>query len=518
MNLSPITLSAKQDTNGLADFLQSQNGKLSDHKVTKVKTNAIYYPEIGEQLAPEASFWKRVLKITLIVIGIITLPLGGIGVFILIGANNVNTKVPAPFSERKVSTDPYRLGKYYNANLRLTSTTDEGFKWKKKFIEAAESSIELSANFAGGSSFQEILELIEEQLSQKKDLKVHLIASVDLLEKDNLEKLKALHKQYGARFQHLVTDRSYKCNLTLHTEENHVKMLVVDSKYFVGGGTGLHPRLAKENYNEAEDKEKPTLSATILDKSAKDCDIACDSAELAYVMRKQFFNLYQIYETQNIGSKSPNRHFSIEGRVGICPDFVNGPNLFENVRLKFMVCGPEHQGSNAINRHYAKRIEKATTRVHLANWMLNPSTEIYRALKVAKKHHPKKKIVMQSNGLPGNIFTGRLPLVLLNRGAYHLADKAYEFQQEAQIYHKKVAIFDDSHTIIGSYNLSKKSAQYDHEVAFVIKDTRVTQHCRRQLKADAQLSRQLSREHIRSNKIVHAIGSRIGAIILENFM
>lgn len=488
------------------DFSNERSGNLQGRQVKK-----IHYAEFGEKIAQDDWLsWKKIGKIALIVFGVITLPLG-VGILLLYAAEKIDTKPIVP--EALPNTlDPVRLGKYYQADIRLTATADEGFTWKKRLISSAEHSIELSCNFAGGSHFREILSLVDERMQKNSKLKVHLISSVDLLEKNDREELQRLQTLYGERFQNLVTDRSLKVGLSIHTEENHVKMLVVDGKYFVGGGTGIHPQLCRAQYDKAQDNETPTNSAKLLPPAANDLDIVGHSLQIAQVMRKQFFNLYQLYET------GPNRHFPIDGPQGTCDAFTEEPGLIENVRLKFIVGGPEHRGANPINLHYAKRIEEAKSEIRLANWEFNPSSEVREALHKAKNPLNRKKVVFHATGLPHLGLLARTLLVLINRGAYSLADKVYEYQEPDAWIHKKVGTFDDSHMMIGSYNLGKKSAHFDHEVAFVIKDSRVTNLCKKNLKNDKLSSTKLKRAEIENNQIGYALVSAIPTILMENFL
>src|SRR5262249_28447348 len=84
---------------------------------------------------------------------------------------------------------------------------------------------------------------------------------------------------------------------------------------------------------------------------------------------------------------------------------------------------------------------------------------------------------------------------------YPLVGKVYEYYKEHQLYHKKVATFDDTHMMIGTFNLGSKSAKFDHEIAFVIKDPRVTKECKRVLKEDAKQSTKLTGNEIATASI-----------------
>lgn len=411
-----------------------------------------------------------------------------------------------------------KVGKYYQANVRLTEKADCGFEWKKALIESANESIELSVNFAGGSSYREVLELMDRKMSQNELIKTHMIASVDLLEPADKEMLQKMKEKFGDRFNMLITDRYYKVGLDFHSEENHVKMLVVDGKYFVGGGTGIHPRLNREHYDSTQDVEKPTAAARLLDPASKDADIVGESQDIAHAMRDQFFNLYRLWEIRTTKSDHPSRYFPLTQEPGYCQTFAEGEGVVQNVRMKFLVGGPEHRGNNPIVKEYAKRIAKAKSEIRIANWILNPSKKIRRALKEAVALNPKLKRVAHLNGIGSTFSIGRLSQTHSGRGNYHLVDKIYEFRGHRQIYHKKVATFDNTHTIIGSFNLGKKSAKYDHEVAFVIKNKEVTDLSRTRLKNDKNHSKKIDSDSAVSRSAISRVVSFVFTAATENFL
>lgn len=143
------------------------------------------------------------------------------------------------------NTDAPSLGKSVSTDLRVSNHATESFEWKKELIRSAQSSIELSANFAGGHSFRQVLRLIEKRMKIQPDLKVHLLLSRDLLEPKDLKYLKFLKKHYP-HFVHLITDRIYTTVPEVLSEENHVKTLIVDGQYFVMGGTGISDIMSRE--------------------------------------------------------------------------------------------------------------------------------------------------------------------------------------------------------------------------------------------------------------------------------
>ncbi len=512
-------------------------GSLAGHKVT------VHHPEFGESCErrkPEK--WQHVLKIVVAVavpvligavvgffvggpVGAIIGAMAGIGAvgFVAIAkviSDHVSQKqflrqLPEEGSHHaKLPADAAKTGKYYEASIRLTEKADCGLEWKKALIESAQESIELSVNFAGGTVYREVLALIDKKMTQNERVKTHMIASVDLLESADKEALARMQEKFGDRLQVLVTDRHYKIGFDFHSEENHVKMLVVDGKYFVAGGTGIHPRLSREVHDPENDVERPTAAARLLDPSSKDADIVGESKDIAQAMRDQFFNLYRLWEARTTSTIHDSRYFELKGPAGHCQKFIEDEGLLKKVRMKFLVGGPEHRGNNAIVNQYAKRISKATSEIRIANWMFCPTKKLRQAL----MNNEKAKRIAYLNGIGNTFSIGRLSQTHSGRGHYHLVDKVYEYRGHRQIYHKKVATFDKSHMIIGSFNLGKKSAKFDHEIAFVIKDKEITNLCRNRLKDDRLQSKKVDIVSTVHKAFIPRVVSFIFAKATQNFI
>ncbi len=88
---------------------------------------------------------------------------------------------------------------------------------------------------------------------------------------------------------------------------------------------------------------------------------------------------------------------------------------------------------------------------------------------------------------PDNSFEAKT-FTLPARPNYDLLDEVYEYQESYQMYHKKVAVFDDFTTVIGSYNLGIKSAYYDDEIVCEIQSPDVARLMHQSLDLDQELS------------------------------
>lgn len=338
---------------------------------------------------------------------------------------------------------------------------------KKRLINSATTSIEVSANYAGGEKFREFLDLIKQRMEECPDLKVHLILSNDLLMKADKSALKNLEKQYPGRFCYLVTGRIYRGR---YAEENHAKFLIVDGKYFMMGSSGITKQMVREEL-PSSDTADGGLIAKFLSQAFKETDIV-GKGKIAQTMRHQFFDLYSIWENRMKGVVK-DRYFSVEGnQKSICEAFDNDPSIIKQSAIKFIVSSPAQRGHNPISKKIAKLIEKAKSNIMIGNLFFNPDKWVKKALKKGKQEN--LQIEGHFNGLTKNRHVGTPILVFSSRSNYHLLTKAHEYDVE-RLYHKKVMTVDDKYTVIGSYNFSVQSSKCAYESVCVIKDERVNQ-------------------------------------------
>ena len=393
------------------------------------------------------------------------------------------------------------LGKYHTANLRLAKTADDGYAWKKKLIRSAEQSIELSANFAGGHEFRKILTLMEERMKERPQFRVHLLINPEMLEKEDKRHIDRLKTTYGDRFVCCIRRPSVCLFPALHTQENHVKALIVDGKYFVVGGTSIHPQLSRQTTIGHPDVACLRSSGSkVCDRAIRDNDIVGEGEETADSLRSEFFSLFQLCEQCTTDKSASSRFFPVPGEKGRCSAFHEKEGLFENARLKLIVGGPEQGSKNSIVNQYEKRIRKAKERIVFANMQFNPHKILQTALakKRSSSHCPDIRLI--TNGMKDKSCLGRCCCVLTSRANYPYVDTAYEYQVPKTQYHKKVAVFDGIHTIIGSANIGPKSSGYDYEMIFDIKDKRVAAAMQEVLQEDIKQSKKISRSEIMRNR------------------
>lgn len=383
-----------------------------------------------------------------------------------------------------------QLGQFYPTDVVLSTSAEESFQWKKDLISSAEQSIELSPNFAGGRPFRQTLMLIAERLAAKPELKAHLLLSKDLLEQMDLKFLEVLSKKYPQRFVYLISDRLMIWDQNgVHSEENHAKLLVVDGKYAMTGGTGIHKRMNRSTCAQEEFDFNETMGARCLDPAFCDTDIAI-SGKPVLAARRQFFRLFQQWEQrmgQTHGDK-PSRFYALaQGKAGICPQFETAPHLVKGARVKLLVSGPEHGRLNPISREICTLIRQSKSTIQIAQPYLDPVNKIKHALRCKREAGVEITAIFNGTHNTHRHYT----FSFATRKNYNLFDKAYEYRGENQLYHKKVGIFDKKVSCIGSYNFGEKSAAYDSEVLCVIESPEVAAQLERSLQKDKAQSYEL---------------------------
>lgn len=394
------------------------------------------------------------------------------------------------------------LGVESHVNLRVSTHVVEAFEWKKKLIETAEQSIEISPNFVGGPAFIDFLKILERRMSERPNLKVHMIYSKELIEKDDKIYLEKLQKGFP-NFKCLLTTPQMHLSTANWTEENHCKLLIVDEKYFVVGGSGITDIQVTED-SSPNYKPKNLANKLFMPQSFRDTDVIGEG-EVCSRMRSEFFKLYSIWEQRSKGS-TISHYFPVSGVKGTNREFSHENGLLKHVKLKLYVGGPEHNGENPITNAIADHIQSAQKIVRIANSQFNPDKKIIDAIKSVRKKG-KVKVIGQFNG---NAL--KQILVYPSRPNYNVLDRIFEYRKDDTLYHSKIQVIDNQKVIVGSYNLGKKSAYFDHEVAVVIDDERVAAKVNEALDEDLKKSKEFKKQHPLIQKITSIPGMLLGQI------
>ncbi len=137
----------------------------------------------------------------------------------------------------------------------------------------------------------------------------------------------------------------------------------------------------------------------------------------------------------------------------------------EGVLMRFITQKPMLHEDYRINNLYVAAIDAAERSIFLETPHLSPAREIVDALAAASRRGVEIKVVLNSFRTMDQFylypFTRVYIPILLREGI-----EIYEMR--TRMTHAKLAVFDEVYSIVGSYNLSIRSAYYDTEsvVAF----------------------------------------------------
>jgi len=436
--------------------------------------------------------------------------------------SNIYNELPVSILEKNRSDGP-PVGSYSPCNLIVLNSAEEVFQKKLELIDIAEESIECSFNFAGGAPFDKWLERLEKRFNTRPQLTVHLIISSDLLTPKNRDKLEQLKRQHP-HFHYLITDRKLGLKGGMRMEENHVKAIVVDEKYFVSGGTGVAEPFIREDLDPSYAPN--TFGDKVMFRGYRDTDLMGEG-KLAKTLRSQFFNLYQIWLVRSGKKASRNEgiYFSVKPSRTFYRQFQEDSRLRKRIETKLVVCGPEHRRKNPITQEYLRMIEGAKKTITFSNLYFNPPRFLRKAIE--KKKREGVKTIGYFNGttlsdkeLNLSDACSTLTEYFMTspcRSYYHRDfDTVYEFQKPKIGKHKKVAVIDDT-AVIGSYNLGTKSHENDYEMIFICESPLVAKDLLQGINED-KINSQLYQQNFYSLNLADRASSLVSKYFLKGLL
>lgn len=370
----------------------------------------------------------------------------------------------------------------------VTEHSLETLQWMHTLIDKAESSIELSTFSTGGKVLMDIFLAIEKRLEKAPFLKVSMLASPLLLEEMENQRIESLQKKFPGRFQLERTAAFFTLDSDYCIKENHIKLLVVDEKYFIVGGTNLHEMMCCRGDKENAD------GVLFLAEGTRDMDVVC-RGPTASLLRQLFYQLFAFWKKQNVTylfewADLHSEYFPIVAKASI-EAFEKSASRVD-VEAINVIFGNPCEYPNAITLKYEELVAKAAKDIFIANFYFNPPSSLFE--KLEQKANNKLKINIITNGLwersPAYssliCWANRINYAPLFDVASHLG--IFEYQVPGILYHKKVMVIDHSKTLIGSYNLNVKSDRCDFELALVIDSEKVANNVIAVLEKDKKLS------------------------------
>ncbi|MDP1835863.1 MAG: phosphatidylserine/phosphatidylglycerophosphate/cardiolipin synthase family protein [Chlamydiales bacterium] len=402
-------------------------------------------------------------------------------------------------------------------DVLVTRNPEESTFWKIELLKNANKSIEFSVGFTGGPLLEKALLLLETCLTQKPDLKVHLFVSdCPLFGWADKRKLELLAQRHPDRFHYLIRGMSGLRNgYNLVTSENHIKMLVVDEKYVVLGGTNLFHYQSRSKV--PEDIRYENLVNYFHPKACIDMDLVV-RGPCAANLRQDFYRLWALYESgESTTVAQPfepesTRYFDLPEESACCAAvFDESSRVVRNVPLKSMISGPRCY-PGACSAEYASLINSAERSIDLMHMYISPVDEVYDSLVSATARGVGITLITNGGGDPVPMVTKAigtynqaylLPVVLGRRFGMGERDQAdacnstncavYTYEAEHTLYHKKVMVIDDHLTVVGSYNLGHKSHYGDYEVIVEVESPEVAKEIKHVMDEDRERSKLCNR-------------------------
>jgi len=179
----------------------------------------------------------------------------------------------------------FQLGDWTSENeVVVLRDVTESAKWKLEVVKDAQQSLELSGNYCGGVIFRKFLSEVKQVLQKRSAVKVHILASDELLEAKDTTKLEKIRKKFGERFFYFISHEKLK------ESNNHVKCLVVDGKICILGGTSLQDNLLSSN---PQFKNTVSFKSGFMPSACNDMDFVV-KGKIAECVRIQFFQLLRL--------------------------------------------------------------------------------------------------------------------------------------------------------------------------------------------------------------------------------
>ena len=265
----------------------------------------------------------------------------------------------------------------------------ETFGWGLEFIREAKHSIELSNSFVGGKVFQEMLTEMEARLEVYPDLEVFVLISPMFLEKGDFAMIDYLRNAYPDNFHLTYAAAVGFIWPDIGGTDNHIKMLVVDERYFLAGGTNFDELLCQDGTFTPPRYHKPISVGGVLPAGMRDQDIV-GRGPIAKQMRQLFHQNYALWEHYNKKKcleKDPDKfkrnHYKpidVEEQPFVV-SFEGADQLItlEEGQIQAIFGGP-HQKSNEITKKYSKLIKNAKEEIVIANLNFCPVDNIFKHL------------------------------------------------------------------------------------------------------------------------------------------
>jgi phosphatidylserine/phosphatidylglycerophosphate/cardiolipin synthase-like enzyme len=403
---------------------------------------------------------------------------------------------------------PLQAGKKAKCDVIACEDTKSSYEWKKELIRSANHNIVISGNYCGGATFNEVLDLIKDQIIQKPQLKVVIISARVFIDPSNKEKIEELKKAFPNQFQLVESPDVWMINPSLKKSTNHSKILSIDyGSYFILGGSGLQDKYSgTDGLTICPPQINPSLLDRFLPQGFRDMDFVFHNKEKNGVGRRIYLESLKLaYRWENNDSQEKQNRDVLtqlldEQKKGFVLPVLNKIEKFhqdidvaENGDTKVMFMGPEHT-ERPFEQEITNRFKNAKHEILIAHMYFHPTQKVFDALVEAANNGVKITSINPSSSsnsplthqlfVPRNRYNISQLIKAVNPEVQKNID-VREFNVEKITLHKKVIIVDD-YVISGSSNMGYKSlvTTSDHEVNFVTKNKELALKTKRILLID----------------------------------
>jgi phosphatidylserine/phosphatidylglycerophosphate/cardiolipin synthase-like enzyme len=372
----------------------------------------------------------------------------------------------------------------------------EMLSWDLDFVSKANYSIEFSPNFTGGTVFRSCMEAFEKRMKQVPTLQVYVLAAPNLLEAPDLAMIDRFQKEYPHQFHLQYSDTIFAALPDYLTFDNHVKCMIIDEYYFSAGGTNFDEFQCVEGTTAPVNRRvSDNLAREMIPGGQRDQDVV-GRGPIAKQIREEFYKLYALwnhYTTTYEFDRFPE-HFANNSYLFPIPErhhpylerFEKSNVLRAPASVELLLSIPLEK-ENPITNEYERLILEAKQSIVIANLYLNPDEALVNALMSAVNRGIEMQIVTNGSweGSPNFgcliAWANRLNYVPCLYGrTFHFWQKGmiadtpllntriFEYQVGDTFLHKKVMVVDKRYTMVGSYNLGKRSNRGDYEMNLLI--------------------------------------------------
>lgn len=439
---------------------------------------------------------------------------------------------------------PPALGEYSINDGFITEDAAESLEFKLKLIENAEQSIEIMPNYITGKAMTRTLQAIKAQLEKKPNLKVRMVISSMAFvgqTPDEMNQLNILKKDYENRFEFILLTLTPGIDSELRSYDNHMKMFVVDEKYFVFGGSSVMDQFSSKGDVAHELPPNLSLVEQLSEIRFRDHDLV-GKGPIAKTMRLVFYKQYASwsYITNKKQKNLENLYFQLnkEEKIAQIADIDDDKRLVHNSEMKLLISTPHYSPlENACTKEYQRIISQARE-LTVGHSYFDPVLDIRNAFDQALSNGASVKIL--TNGHEGDspkqnilgtmVFRinyrhilqkiDQLEAVAVSPNKYNKSKpnvEIFEYNIANVAYHSKVItaknLKGEEEAILGSYNLSHRSDNSEDEAIISFKSPDLIHQLKDIIDDDATRARKITVE--RSSSLSEDIMAKFNQILIS---